>query len=695
MSSTPTLEQQLSKVATPMDPAPQESNETPSEDTKRCHELQSQILNVLEQLRDDQRDYLSLQRARWGLAHDIPRISRELWESDADAWVGLDSHASWTDMQPGKLFLEILVPDTTNLQTAKLIFEQWVRRPGAYFAHWNKDFLVNAGGLTEYQIRNGEYQWPDTWEVFNEWYWDFNESKHDKNVCCRSTVACVAPSNFGDMSNFEWAYYTSTYGGTKDLPKTLKSNRNICGIIVQFSISRHFDIIDLGNAAAIICLVINEVAKFHPTRGPEFLDGHIAEWRERSENARSAVIYASLPNDCSLPFTGGHKMVLSGVFMHYMRSFIVVNRNEKVTPMKLHGPGLKCCREYITFEGFYNATKTKLIEKRYSTVVRLLPLQKPAGHYSLISICDGQEEDVQLMFERSPGGLKRAPIFWKGHGIYPAGLYTGISMFQFQIHLFIDPWEQDWTSTIKRIDEMVSLKLNVLENDKNLRKLVLENSTNASVLYFKVLQILNNFSDMVRAAPAYLDTLSNDARDQVIVEEKFNESYPYTENTQAIIQHNWKIVSERQRDASSRILAKLERTTNEVKSLQSGLFNVQSITEARKSRVINKYLLVFTIVTILFLPPTFVATFFGMHIFDADTIVTTQKIFWVVLGALSGGTYLLAALGLFGSNLSTEEREKWETNFRESANGKTGNLMAWFENTKRRIRAKVAQAPQV
>lgn len=75
-----------------------------------------------------------------------------------------------------------------------------------------------------------------------------------------------------------------------------------------------------------------------------------------------------------------------------------------------------------------------------------------------------------------------------------------------------------------------------------------------------------------------------------------------------------------------------------------------------------------------------------MHIFDADTITTTQKIFWVVLGALSGGTYLVAALGLWGSNLSADERKEWQVKLGQKVRVPAGNLAAWFENIPRRIR---------
>ncbi|KAF5629984.1 uncharacterized protein FTJAE_8354 [Fusarium tjaetaba] len=137
------------------------------------------------------------------------------------------------------------------------------------------------------------------------------------------------------------------------------------------------------------------------------------------------------------------------------------------------------------------------------------------------------------------------------------------------------------------------------------------------------------------------------------------------EDSKTILDHNWKMVSQRQRDASTRVLQMLERTTNEVTSLQSGLFNVQSITaaqnslkEAQKGLELNRYLLVFTIVTIVFLPPTFAATFFGMDAFSFDTDQATRRLFWTVFAVLSGVTYALAFLGLFGFHLVPTKRNQ-------------------------------------
>ncbi|KAI0428866.1 hypothetical protein F5Y09DRAFT_275860 [Xylaria sp. FL1042] len=76
---------------------------------------------------------------------------------------------------------------------------------------------------------------------------------------------------------------------------------------------------------------------------------------------------------------------------------------------------------------------------------------------------------------------------------------------------------------------------------------------------------------MLRAAPSYLDTLQRNAHSENNSQFGIWQSYPHKEKTQIIIKHNWAIVAKRQRDALDRILEKLERTSNEVKSLQSGV----------------------------------------------------------------------------------------------------------------------------
>jgi TctA family transporter len=51
-------------------------------------------------------------------------------------------------------------------------------------------------------------------------------------------------------------------------------------------------------------------------------------------------------------------------------------------------------------------------------------------------------------------------------------------------------------------------------------------------------------------------------------------------------------------------------------------------------------------------------TFFGMDAFSLDTDQATRRLFWTVFAVLSGVTYVLAAVGLFGFHLVATKRKQ-------------------------------------
>jgi hypothetical protein len=113
----------------------------------------------------------------------------------------------------------------------------------------------------------------------------------------------------------------------------------------------------------------------------------------------------------------------------------------------------------------------------------------------------------------------------------------------------------------------------MLEDFELLKKIVIDTKSDDSVSYFKVLQVLGLLYDSVRAAAGYLDTLiqhvRNPERDHI--DYWFEKSHPNSKDTQRILHCNWETVKRRQRDASATILARLERTIGEVKSLREGV----------------------------------------------------------------------------------------------------------------------------
>lgn len=49
-----------------------------------------------------------------------------------------------------------------------------------------------------------------------------------------------------------------------------------------------------------------------------------------------------------------------------------------------------------------------------------------------------------------------------------------------------------------------------------------------------------------------------------------------------------------------------------------------------------------------------------MDAFQSAETASTQRIFWTVLGILSGLTYVIAGVGLFGAKASTQLRARWK-----------------------------------
>ncbi|KAK7946458.1 uncharacterized protein PG986_010779 [Apiospora aurea] len=111
-----------------------------------------------------------------------------------------------------------------------------------------------------------------------------------------------------------------------------------------------------------------------------------------------------------------------------------------------------------------------------------------------------------------------------------------------------------------------------------------------------------------------------------------------------VISHNWTIVFRQYNKYEKDLLDRIERKTQEVKTLRDGLFSATSVREATKGTNINEYILVFTVMTITYLPLGFVSTLYGMDMFDFEIPGQTRS-FAITTVVVSLATYL-AAFGL-------------------------------------------------
>ncbi|OTB06099.1 hypothetical protein M426DRAFT_9921 [Hypoxylon sp. CI-4A] len=193
---------------------------------------------------------------------------------------------------------------------------------------------------------------------------------------------------------------------------------------------------------------------------------------------------------------------------------------------------------------------------------------------------------------------------WQAHGINPCGKAIGIAQFQVMICIFSAKWEETWTRTLDSIDETIRVKLNDTLDKVMWDGLMFDESFQLSKKYFTVLQLFRIISDFV----------DESVRDQKSIRRKWLEDKTrfrlnLSRDELASIERNWDTVISSMEMRAGRLLDRINRNTEAVKSLRDGLFNATSLREANKGMALNRAIYVFTLVTVFFTPLGFIAAF--------------------------------------------------------------------------------------
>ncbi|GAW23843.1 hypothetical protein ANO14919_134200 [Xylariales sp. No.14919] len=216
-----------------------------------------------------------------------------------------------------------------------------------------------------------------------------------------------------------------------------------------------------------------------------------------------------------------------------------------------------------------------------------------------------------------------------------AGL-EGTITFQIALLASVQVWETEWNKVLDRVDDCLRVHLGQTLNPREMDKWMFDDNFERSRLYFTVLQILRIFGDCIR-------TVSDDLRDLdglFLRDPDFPMRHMRRGELHAL-RSNWESVRDAHRKAEQGLLDRILYKTEEVKSLRDGLFNTTSLREANRSTVMGRYVLIFTVVTILYLPPSFILAVLDMEIFQKD-VAQTKWEYKVSVVSVSLLTYLVA-----------------------------------------------------
>ncbi|KAK3332624.1 hypothetical protein B0T19DRAFT_108016 [Cercophora scortea] len=355
-------------------------------------------------------------------------------------------------------------------------------------------------------------------------------------------------------------------------------------------------------------------------------------------------------------------------FQYHMRSFCRgrgINIDAQAVGSEVNGTGVYCNRQDGEFKA-NNGKVFRFVERRrclalYSTTELL-----ESGAYVLTELTDGDDW----------GPVWIDPSSWAQYRLRPCVMFAGVAVLQCRLCEIIERWEKEWSTVLDDLDQSVDIHLEDFFIRENRLKLMYDDAAlGRSENYFLILQLLRIFANWVQDTLEGFKELESICIRTISDEAAFRDRRGRQKTAaMVIIKANWKAVRFHQELCGSRLLNRISRKTEEMTSLRDGLFNAQSVKETTKGTQMNQYLMVFTIATILYLPPSFISTFYGMDLYvDDDNLPQTRTIFWTAFSVVSAATYLLAFLGIAGVR-RREQLRTWLTSWRRPSKNSSANL---------------------
>ncbi|KAK4107257.1 hypothetical protein N656DRAFT_849555 [Canariomyces notabilis] len=214
----------------------------------------------------------------------------------------------------------------------------------------------------------------------------------------------------------------------------------------------------------------------------------------------------------------------------------------------------------------------------------------------------------------------------------------------------LELWEECWTACMDALDDVVRVEDEDILDAATMADFMFDNAFQRSRLYFQTLQLLRVFSDSILDTGRdihQLDSMFLDpetARDMFCMPQNAPFGRSALSQELADLKKNWEFVTKFHSEAEVRLVQQVQAKIAEIQGLRDGPLNATSLRETAESTKMNRYIIVFTVVTVLYLPPTFIATVFGTDLFHETELTETINKYKIATVAASIGTYILAFL---------------------------------------------------
>ncbi|EAQ85673.1 predicted protein [Chaetomium globosum CBS 148.51] len=249
-------------------------------------------------------------------------------------------------------------------------------------------------------------------------------------------------------------------------------------------------------------------------------------------------------------------------YQHTIRCF----SNVMVDDQSDFAPYVRCHRESGQFPALPGAPSPLFTERRMSILCRWSEL---SGELSFTIVLLG---DFQSLKQESQASND---LFtdWKDRHFTVKGKNAGYHMLQSAVHRMLMSWEKEWSQCLDRLGDTVNINLNDILSDETSNRLMFDTSYARSRVYFKTLEILRIFGDIIRETGRDLQEMDPERLLQgSFLRAGWDVRYFLREEpaTDKALWKNWRILSEFQKGAEERLIRRINEKTEEIKSLRDG-----------------------------------------------------------------------------------------------------------------------------
>ncbi|KAL2168718.1 hypothetical protein VTG60DRAFT_6889 [Thermothelomyces hinnuleus] len=210
----------------------------------------------------------------------------------------------------------------------------------------------------------------------------------------------------------------------------------------------------------------------------------------------------------------------------------------------------------------------------------------------------------------------------KPHRLHVFG-ESSISVLQLVLlNILENAWYTAWTGLLDEIDDCVKVQPADILNANAAEKLMLDDTLADSRRYD-------------------LEKLRNDCNVAILTTVPGPNPQPLLQ-TAGLVYHNWDAILARFHVLEDELHRRIEAKTDEIRGLRDGLFNASSLMEAHKATSMNRWITIFTTITIFYLPPGFITSFFSMDLLHERDLGGLKQWYIVSIVLVSVVTYGIA-----------------------------------------------------